>query len=383
MGGYERGDHAETAKAGLASALPGEAAQVRADYRRVLEFDIRTVRETSDWALVDRAGRLDFRPLEDRAKAAAELGVQIIWTLFARPWPGDIHFLSSRFVDRFARYAGAAAARLAEWNPDIVPVYAPVNEISYQAWSLFEGGRVRRRDGSPAPAGEIKYQLARAALAACEAILAKVPHARLLHTDPLEHVVAPLARPELAPHAARRCEMQFEAWDLLAGRSPKDLGGQPRYLDVVGVNYYAENQWELESGKRLAWNIDDTRRLPLSSLLKTVHARYGRPIAIAETSHNGDRRGQWVREIAAEVRDAARIGIPIEGICLHPMIDQRDATNPSHWLRRGIWEVQPGPDGRSQRRLNTPYASALRAAQMVAGTNRAAAFPERDSTPAQ
>jgi UDP-galactopyranose mutase len=354
QGGFDAHDH----------SVQCSADRVVADYRRLLEFGIRTVREKADWADIDRAGGLALRSLDARARAAGDLGIQVVWTLFASHWPEDVYFLSTRFVDRFARYARAVAARLADLDPLDVPVYSPINEISYLAWSLHARGLVRRRDGSLPAVTEIKHQLVRAALAASDAILTKVPHARLMHTDPLEHVVAPLNQPDLAGAAARRNALQFETWDLLAGRGERDLGGEGRFLDLVGVNYYAENQWELQSGKRLAWQVDDPRRLPLSLLLKDLHTRYGRPIAIAETSHNGVRRASWIRAIATEVREAGRIGIPVEGVCLHPVIDQREPANAGQWLRRGLWEPETAD---APERLDQPYAAGLRAAQRVTG----------------
>jgi hypothetical protein len=298
------------------------------------------------------------------------LGVQITWTLFSGHWPKDLDFLSGRFVERFARYARAVASRVAEIDPRVTPVFAPVSEPSFMAWSLFSAGRIRRIDGSRAEHPEIKRQLARAAIEASYAILSAVPRARLLHTDPLEHVVAPLDRPALAGTAARRNELQFEGWDMIAGRSAKELGGEPRFLDLVGANYYAESQWELGSGNRLAWQFDDPRRLPLGTLLKTLHARYRRPIVIAETGHSGVRRGAWVREVATEVRDAIRIGVPVEGICVTPLIDQRDARRPGLCLRRGLWDTRL--------EVSRSYAASLFEAQRV---TRRAACADRPELP--
>jgi UDP-galactopyranose mutase len=367
MGGYESRPALD------ASAMPD--ALVGDSYSRLLEFGIRTVRENADWALVDRGGVHDLRPLEHRARMAKDLGVQVAWTLFTHRWPEGVDFLSAAFVDGFARYARAVAGRVAEFDPGQVPVFTPINEPSFLAWSVFSSGRVSRRDGSRASLEEIKRQLARAAIAACDAILEKVPHARLLHTDPLEHVVAPPGQPSMEAAAKRRAEGQFEAWDWIGGRAAGDLGGSVRYLDLVGVNYYAENQWELGSNKRLGWQIDDPRRLPLSAMLKAVHLRYQRPVVIAETSHSGVRRGAWVREIAAEVRAARRLGVRIDGVCLHPMIDQLDGANPGKWLLRGLWEVR-NDRGTERLELNSPYASALRAAQKVVGALAEDSLPQ-------
>jgi UDP-galactopyranose mutase len=360
MGGHE----------GCGRLSAADVAQTRDEYRGALDFGIRTLRENAAWGAIDRQGRLDFASIRPRCVAARELGIQIVWTLFSKPWPSDLKFMSAAFVDRFARYAGSAAVQLADLNPLAVPVYTPINELSFQAWSLFSSGLIRRQDGLRPTAGEIKQQLALACIAACDAILSRVPIARLLHTDPLEHVVAPVDRFALARGAARRSEQQFEGWDLISGRARGELGGKSRYLDLVGVNYYAENQWELGSGKRLAWQIDDLRRLPLSALLRSVHARYHRPVVIAETSHTGVRRGPWIREVAAEVRQAMRTGVDVEGICLYPLIDERDTKDSGKWLRRGLWEVQSGARENRHLELDAPYASALRAAQSITGNRR-------------
>ncbi len=101
-------------------------------------------------------------------------------------------------------------------------------------------------------------------------------------------------------------------------------------------------------------------------MLKTVNLRYQRPIAVAETSHTGIRRGAWVREIATEVREAKSLGVRMEGICLHPLIDQVDGASPGKWLLRGLWEVRQEGSAKSLS-LSAPYAAALRAAQKTIG----------------
>lgn len=47
-------------------------------------------------------------------------------------------------------------------------------------------------------------------------------------------------------------DSQFEAWDMLAGRMSSELGGSEDLLDIVGMNYYASNQW-VHGGPRLGW----------------------------------------------------------------------------------------------------------------------------------
>ena len=80
----------------------------------------------------------------------------------------------------------------------------------------------------------------------------------------------------------------FEAWDMIAGLRDADLGGAPDLLDVIGINFYADNQWVHEGGK-LAPGEAGYR--PLRDILTENFMRYGRPIIIAEDRRRGRRGG--------------------------------------------------------------------------------------------
>jgi hypothetical protein len=84
---------------------------------------------------------------------------------------------------------------------------------------------------------------------------------------------------------------------------------------------------------------------------------------IAETSHSGVRRANWVREIAAEVAIARKQGAAVEGVCLYPILDRPDWINTAHWHDCGLWHLEQTGGGVLQRRLNAQYAAALREAQ--------------------
>jgi hypothetical protein len=77
---------------------------------------------------------------------------------------------------------------------------------------------------------------------------------------------------------------------MLAGGLDPALGGHPRYLDIIGVNFYHANQWE-HPDQRLRWEDipRDRRWIPLRYLLAEVYDRYDRPLFISETSHFGAR----------------------------------------------------------------------------------------------
>jgi hypothetical protein len=177
-------------------------------------------------------------------------------------------------------------------------------------------------------------------------------------------VVTPSGHPELARAAADQRASQFDAWDMLAGGLHPELGGRPGYLDIVGVNFYHANQWEYPN-QRLRWEDTprDPRWIPLRQLLAEVHTRYGRPMLISETSHFGTGRGRWVREVAEEATAARAAGVPLEGLCIYPVIDRPDWDDPEHWHHSGLWDLHPTADGRLERVPCLEYLADLREVQ--------------------
>jgi beta-glucosidase/6-phospho-beta-glucosidase/beta-galactosidase len=331
------------------------------DYARVRALGVRTVREAVRWHLVDKGGQYDFTSIEPLLAAARRWRMQVIWTLCHYGPPDGVDLRSPAFIHRFARYAAALARRIRE-ESDEVPFYLPVNEISYYSWAAGEEGTMH-----PYLRGEglvIKRQLLRGAIGAIEAIRQVDHRARIVHADPLIHVVPPTNRPDLARAAADRRAAQFEAWDMLAGHLDPALGGRPAYLDIIGANFYHTNQWEYPD-RTIWWHRQprDDRWVPLSLLLRELHDRYRRPVFISETSHFGKGRSRWLREITSEVTRARGSGVPVEGVCLYPILDRPDWEDPGHWHNSGLWDLTETSDGRLERRLNDEYAATLRQMQ--------------------
>jgi len=52
-----------------------------------------------------------------------------------------------------------------------------------------------------------------------------------------------------------------------------------------------------------------------------IHGRYGRPVLLAETGIEFDARPAWLRYVAAEVELARAKGVPMEGLCLYPVLN--------------------------------------------------------------
>lgn len=361
--GYEGADHINPAGVALSmNDLNQHQARAAEDYAALAPFAIRTVRESVGWRLCERDGRYDFSTVAARMQAAQQQGIQLSWTFCHYGWPDDLDLFDRDFVSRFAAFCGALARFLAPWYHS-APVYSPMNEISFLSWGISVGVFACASCPQPDRADAAKQQLVRATLAACDAIWQADPRARLLHCDPLIHIVPDPADPGSVQTAALMRETQYQAWDMLSGRLHPELGGAERYLDLIGVNYYHDNQWQQGSNQRLYWHLGDPRRAPLHQLLRQVYQRYQRPLLLAETSHVGSGRGAWIGQIGAQVAQALLAGVDLLGICLYPILDRPLWEQPTFWTRSGLWDLDRlGPDPYA-RQLQHPYADALRQAQ--------------------
>ena len=298
------------------------------DYRQLARLGLRTVRDGLRWHLVEtKPGRFDFSSFVPMAEAARRAGTQVIWDLMHYGWPDDIDIWTPAFVDRFAAFA-RATARIWHEMTDEVPFWCPVNEISFFAWG---GGDVRYLNPFAAGRGlELKVQLARASIAAIHALREVDPRARIVHCEPLISIHHDPAHNRPRWEAEGWHQAQFQALELLMGRMWPQIGGDPSMLDIIGVNYYSNNQW-VHAGPPI--DVDHPLYRPLSDLLFETYARYGRPVLIAETGVEGDRRASWLRYVASEAARARRRGVPVEGICLYPVMnhpgwdDDRDCQN--------------------------------------------------------
>ncbi|TQX86872.1 MULTISPECIES: glycosyltransferase family 4 protein [Rhizobium] len=329
------------------------------DYRQLAGFGIRTVRDGFRWHLIDSHGCYDWSSIRPMLKAAATTKTQVIWDLLHYGLPDDVNIWSPAFVDRFARFS-RECARIVREETDEIPFYCPVNEISFFAWAGGDAGYL-----NPFGNGrgfELKVQLARAAIAAMDAILSVDPRARFVHCDPIINVVTDPSRPWEAGVAGGHHQSQFQGWDLISGRMWPQIGGTERYLDIIGVNYYFNNQW-IHGGLP----IDHGHPLykPLSKLLAETYARYGRPILIAETGIEDDRRASWFQYVSDEAQRARQLGVPLEGLCLYPIVNHPgwDDERP---CKNGLLSSHVTPTGRE---VHQPLLDELKASQIRSATS--------------
>ncbi|GAA4391663.1 amine oxidase [Hymenobacter koreensis] len=338
------------------------------DYRGLADFHIRTVREGIRWSQVERTPyHYDWSVVHDLLAAGQRHGVQQLWDLCHFGYPDDLTPLHPQFARRFASLCRAFVDFYRSVRPEGELIVTPINEVSFMSWL---GGDVRGT--SPYCVGqgwEVKYGLMRAYIEGVAALREADPTVRILTTEPLVNIVPPLNATRQQKALARRCHQdQYQAVDMLAGRMCPELGGSPAYLDLLGFNYYYDNQWDIVSGQRLGWanETNDPRWRPLSALLQEAYRRYRRPVVITETSHPQEHRPNWMESIARECAKALRGGVPLWGVCLYPIIDRPDWDFPEKpWHRAGLWDVELPAAGAPKRVLHQPYAQALLAAQPV------------------
>lgn len=306
------------------------------DYALLGAHGVRTVRDAARWHLIETLqGHYTFASLLPQIRAARDAGTQVIWDLFHYGMPNGVDLFGRGFVDRFAAYAKAVAQVISD-ETDTVPFFTPVNEISFFAWGA--GDVAYLNPFARGRGGEVKAILVRAAIAAIEAVRDVCPAARFAVAEPLINILPQSPSEEHLRAASDYMDAQFEAVDFLAGKRRPDLGGGPQYLDLVGVNYYYNNQW-IDHGRTVY--LGDPQYRPPRELLKLVYDRVTRPLFVAETGTEGVGRAPWLHHVADEVAAAMIVGVPMEGICLYPVLSHIGWDDTRH-CPNGIFEAFGG-----------------------------------------
>jgi len=331
------------------------------DYRRLLDVGIHAAREAVRWPLVDRRGRYDFSSVEPFLQASRKHGIDIIWDLFHYGYPDDLDIFSPEFIKRFAAYCDACARHLCSQSQK-VSYFTPINEPSYFSWAA--GDAERFAPHCRGRSKELKIQLVRAAIAGINAIRAVIPDARIINVDPICRMVPSQDQPELAAEVEEyNNQVVFECWDMMSGRVHPELGGSREHLDIVGINYYWTNQWEV-GRPELPLPDSDPRAVPLRDLIRRVWERYGGELLITETAHVDEKRAGWIHYVAGEAEALLEEGIPLRGICLYPILGMPEWHEPHRWTLMGLWDIVHR-QATLCRELCSPMSEALRTAQRL------------------
>ena len=168
---------------------------------------------------------------------------------------------------------------------------------------------------------------------------ALVPGARHVYVETCERASA--AVPEARGPADLANDRRFFLLDLFLGR-PIDAGRpyvaevvaaggeplfdlQPGSIDVLGLDYYAHNQWRYldRHGRGLTASPEPGS---LADLIVEYWDRYRIPCALGETNIRGfaPDRASWLKYTLEQCELAEARGVPIDGYCWFPFVDSCD-----------------------------------------------------------
>jgi hypothetical protein len=370
MGGYECSDklNAFGNRVDLLCET-GHIALVNEDYARLHPFNISTVREGIRWNQVEKSPyQYDWSIVGRMLQAGQQQGIQQVWDICHFGFPDDLTPLHPMFARRFAALCRSFVQYYKDNSSNIL-IVTPINEVGFLSWL---GGDVRGTAPYCVNYGwEVKYALMRAYIEGVAEMKRLDPGMLILSTEPLVNIVyGDDASEEEMEAAIQANDDQFQTLDILTGNICPELGGKPEYLDIIGLNFHYNNRWELNSKAVLPWVNDqyDSRWLPLNQIVADVYARYGRPVIIAETSHPGEHRPNWIKHIAEECAVLLENDVPLWGICLYPIIDRPDWDHPHIWHHSGLWDEAPDNGQFFERILNIEYATGLLEAQEIIET---------------
>lgn len=339
--------------------------RVKDDYQMISQVGIKTVREGLAWHQIDKGlGSYDFSRFIPLLEAGRDQGIQQIWDLNHFDFPADVAPFTPKFIERFAAYAQAAIKLIRQYHSGTLYI-VPLNEISFFSWIGADRGWWAPYAKGRAEGFRFKTQLVKAAIAAMDSIWQVEADVRFIHVDPFMRRVATQPASRTAQRRVQEFNevVRYEAWDMVAGKAHPEVGGHPKYLDIIGVNYYIHNQeWVIagqSQGKRLRHQLmdwDSPDRISFADMLQDIYDRYGRPMIISETGSFGDHRIRWWTRTLTEIDQALERKLPIGGVCAYPVMDRPESAG---FLlpNSGLWDF--ALDDLECQRLPHPQTLAL------------------------
>ncbi|MGI4805181.1 MAG: hypothetical protein ACRYFL_10445, partial [Janthinobacterium lividum] len=345
--------------------VTGHLQMIDLDYKDLAQFNIKTVREGIRWSQVEKSPyEYDWSVVAQMIQSGKANGIQQLWDICHFGFADDLSPLHPKFADRFAALCRAFVLFYRSVNPDETLIVTPINEVSFISWL---GGD----EGATTPYAhkqgwDVKYGLMRAYIRGIVAMREVDPSVRIMTTEPLVQIVPDFGATEAEILDAKNAhESQYQAVDILSGRMCPELGGSPDYIDILGFNYYYNNQWVRTTHHYMKW-IDeplDIRWRPFSSLMTEAYERYQRPVVLSETSHPKEDRPKWIKYVSDESAILLQNNVPFWGICIYPIIDRPDWDHLTVWHHAGLWDMEFAPNELPRRVLNQEYAAAFLAGQ--------------------
>lgn len=341
MGGFECADHIN--RSGDRINLMKETQhdlRVAEDYKLLNNIGIKVVREGVCWSRAEIAPYIfDFSYLIPFFHSAKQNNFQIIWDLCHFGYPNELIPTHPKFTSRFIALCKAFAKFHAQQTSDKLMV-VPINEISFLSW---HSGDVRGTVPFAINSGDdIKMHL-------CKAAISGIKMLKSISQDCIVFAVEPLIKIHAADISIEVEELenlnlnQFKAMDILMGRELPELGGSLDLIDILGFNYYYNNQWN-HKNETLSWREKDLQLTLFSELLQSAYNRYKKPVVLTETGHFGTGRDVWIEEITQECIKAKNLGVDLRGICIYPVIDRPDWDDLQNYSKSGIWDLTENKD---------------------------------------
>lgn len=341
--------------------ITGHLSMLDDDYKNLSIFGMKTVREGIRWSAVEKIPyQYDFSTVAEMITVAQENDIQQVWDICHFGFPDDLTPLHPMFARRFASLCRAFVQFYRMLVPEGELIVTPINEVSFLSWL---GGDVRGT--SPFCVGqgwEVKYRLMKAYIEGVEAMKEVDETVRIMTTEPLVNIIPhENAGQEEINLAMKIHDDQFQVLDILCGKICPELRGKPEYLDILGYNYYFNNQWVLSTHDFLEWReaFNDFRYVPLHQLLKSAYQRYQCPFVLTETSHPQEDRPLWIKMIAEESALVLSAGLPLWGVCWYPILNRPDWDNLDDWHHSGLWEDKYNSVETQSRLPHLPTVQAL------------------------
>ncbi|WP_062130678.1 family 1 glycosylhydrolase [Demequina aestuarii] len=341
--------------------------QWRSDLDLVAELGATALRYGVSWPRIHTGpGQFDWESLDQVvAHAVDDLGLTLVADLVhygTPPWLID-SFADDAYPAAIEEFAGAIASRYRDRLTHFTPLNEPVTTASFCGL---------RGVWPPARAGwtgwvSVVMPIAVGMARAIHAIRRAQPHASIVHVEAATNIRTD--EPDLDDHARLLTEVGWLPTDLLLGRVDAShpmhewllrhgareteldwLSAHGTSPDIMGVNYYPDltprRLVNLE-GQVVQVSYDRGAR-GLREALTGFHARYGLPLAVTETSVEGDDaiRARWLSESVDAVRRLSAEGVDVRGYTWWPMFDFVDWS----WAAGGanveeFAVAQPRPDG--------------------------------------
>ena len=315
----------------------GHVDRWREDLRLLEECGVRTLRYPIRWHRVERdPGQYDWSAVDDVLEHLGERGFNVVADLLHHTsyprWLSD-GFCDPRFGAAFLRWVEAFATRY-PW----IPAYQIFNEpFATLLLAAHEGLWPPYRRGLESFTATL-LNVVPAFLEATRLAHELLPGSIHVHGDACEHHTS--CSPEGAAFAEVANDRRFFLFDLLVGRDldrgrpfVRELvaaGGGPLldleagHVDVLGLDYYAHNQWQFSC--RTDGIISAPDPLPLADVIEQYWRRYELPCLLWETNVRGfvSDRATWLKYTLEQCELARDRGVRVLGYCWFPFVDSCD-----------------------------------------------------------